>query len=160
MGVVGIARTAHKFSKYGKMGGVFARLVKSVNRLVYACDIAFQVDIPESTYFPHSALGVVIHPSVQIGEECVICQNVTIGQLANSKRINTGEIRNKHIERGLAPTIGNNVFIGAGAVIIGGIMIGNNVAIGANAVVIDDIPDNAIAAGVPAEVKRFMKDSV
>lgn len=61
----------------------------------------------------------------RIGENCWINQNVTIG--SNGKGI---------------PTIGDNVSIGAGAVVIGPIHIGNNVRIGANAIVVKDIPDN------------------
>ena len=52
------------------------------------------------------------------------------------------------------PTIGNNVYISAGARIIGKINVGNNVIIGANAVVNKDVPDNCIVAGVPARVIR------
>lgn len=61
----------------------------------------------------------------------MIFHHVTIGSntLKKSKRIG-------------APTIGNNVYIGAGAKIIGNVTIGNNVRIGANCVVVDDIPDN------------------
>ena len=50
------------------------------------------------------------------------------------------------------PTIGNNVFIGAGAVVIGKIRIGNNVKIGAGAVVIEDVPDNCTVVGPKAKV--------
>ena len=50
------------------------------------------------------------------------------------------------------PKIGNNVFIGAGAKVLGDIRIGDNVKIGANAVVINDIPDGATAVGVPAKI--------
>ncbi len=50
-------------------------------------------------------------------------------------------------------SVGDNVMIGAGAVILGNIKIGNNVQIGANAVVTHDIPDNCVAVGVPARFK-------
>ena len=52
------------------------------------------------------------------------------------------------------PVIGNNVFIGAGACVLGGIKIGNNVSIGANAVVLDDIPDNSVVVGIPGKVVK------
>ena len=55
--------------------------------------------------------------------------------------------------RSCAPQFGNNVDIGTGAKVLGNIRIGNNVLIGANAVVIQDVPDNSIAVGVPAVVK-------
>lgn len=53
------------------------------------------------------------------------------------------------------PTIGNHVYMGKGCIIFGGITIGNNVTIGANAVVNKPIPDNAIVAGVPAKILRY-----
>lgn len=53
------------------------------------------------------------------------------------------------------PTIGNNVKIAKGAIVFGGITIGNNVIIGANAVVNKPVPDNAIVAGVPAKLLRI-----
>lgn len=61
-----------------------------------------------------------------MGKNCVIFQNVTIGSNGTP----------------IGPTIGNNVFFGAGCVVLGDIHIGNNVRIGANAIVVKDIPDN------------------
>jgi serine O-acetyltransferase len=54
------------------------------------------------------------------------------------------------VDQPCAPAIGDNVDIGAGAKVLGAIKVGNNVVIGANAVVIRDVPDNCVAAGVPA----------
>lgn len=54
-----------------------------------------------------------------------------------------------------APTIGDNVVVYAGAKIIGGVHIGNNVIIGANAVVTKDVPDNCVVAGVPARIIKM-----
>ncbi|MCE8888841.1 serine acetyltransferase [Parabacteroides merdae] len=51
--------------------------------------------------------------------------------------------------------IGNNVYIAKGSIVMGGITIGNNVTIGANAVVTKPVPDNAIVAGVPAKILRI-----
>ena len=56
------------------------------------------------------------------------------------------------------PTIGNNVHINHGACVFGGITVGNNVEIGANAVVNKPVPDNAIVAGVPAKIIRIKDD--
>jgi serine O-acetyltransferase len=81
---------------------------------------------------------IMIHDSVSIGYNATIYNSVTIG-LQHDTDIN-------------GPIIGDNVYIGAGAKIIGAIKIGNNVRIGANAVVIKDIPDNSIAVGVPARI--------
>jgi serine O-acetyltransferase len=88
-------------------------------------------------YIPHP-IGTVV-AAHEIGENCSIISNVTIGMRNNGK----------------FPTIGNNVFIGAGARILGDIHIGDNAVIGANAVVINDIPNYAVAVGVPARVVRI-----
>ncbi len=53
------------------------------------------------------------------------------------------------------PVIGDNVYIGSGAKIIGSVNVGNNVAIGANAVLTKDVPDNAVVVGVPAKVISY-----
>jgi serine O-acetyltransferase len=53
------------------------------------------------------------------------------------------------------PTIGNNVYVGAGAKVLGKIKIGNNVAIGANSVVVRDVPDNCAVVGIPGKIVRL-----
>ena len=84
--------------------------------------------------------GVVINPFSRIGKNCIIFQGVTIGVSEPG---------------GKAPVIGNDVFIGAGAKIIGNIEIGDNVRIGAGAVVIKDVPSNVTVAGVPAKIVKY-----
>lgn len=79
------------------------------------------------------AVGIVIGPGSVIGDYCKMYQNVTLGQKA-----------------GRFPTIGNHVVIYPGAKIIGGIKIGDYAVIGANAVVTKDVPDGAVAVGIPA----------
>lgn len=105
--------------------------------MVYACDIAEDISVGDNLRLWHNGLGVVIGAGVAIGDNVEIFQNVTIG--------------NKDTDSGV-PSIGNNVKIGAGAVIIGDVHIGNNVFIGANSVVLDSIPDNKRAAGAPARL--------
>ncbi len=85
----------------------------------------------DRTCFPHGLCGVFISKGAVIGDDCTIFQQVTIGSNTFSDTKNPG-----------APKIGNHVYIGAGAKIIGGITIGNNVRIGANTVVFKDVPDN------------------
>lgn len=144
MGAVGIARKAHKiFISWKMCGGGIAQLLKNINRIVYCCDIAYQVDIPASTQLPHQGMGVVMHPMTVIGENCVIFQHTTFGE------------RHGEDSAGGAPSIGNNVIVGVGATILGNIHVGNNVTIAAHAVVINDVPDNAIVAGILAEIKKY-----
>lgn len=88
---------------------------------------------------PHGLNGIIISYYANIGANVVIRQQVTIAQKDDNK----------------AATIGDNVVIGAGARIIGGVKIGNNVIIGANAVVTKDFPDNCVIAGVPAKIIKW-----
>lgn len=99
-------------------------------------DIPINSKIGGGLLLPHPN-GVVIHPDAEIGPNCLIFQQVTIGSRNGSA----------------PPVIGGHVDIGAGAKLLGSITIGNNVEIGANAVVLADVPDDSIAVGVPAVVK-------
>lgn len=83
-------------------------------------------------YFPHGICGIFISQGAKIGKNCTIFQQVTIG--SNTLKDSSGYG---------APQIGDNVYIGAGAKIIGNVKIGNNCRIGANCVVTKDVPDNA-----------------
>lgn len=91
----------------------------------------------EGGFFPQHAWSTIVLAE-KIGKNCQVWQNVTVG-----KKYSGGGI----------PIIGDNVKICAGACVLGNIRIGNNVTIGANAVVLEDIPDNCIAVGVPAVIK-------
>ena len=111
-------------------------LIQFYMRVVFpSCDIPITASIGEGTKFIHRGIGVCVHWGAKIGKNNKIMQNVTIGG------------RNG---RG-APTIGDYCFIGAGACVLGNIKIGNNVMIGANAVVINDVPDNTVVGGIPAK---------
>jgi serine acetyltransferase len=92
--------------------------------------------------------ALVVNAQAVIGANCVLRNSVTIG----NKIYDDGQ-------RSACPRIGDNVEIGANAVIIGPITIGNNAVIGAGAVVVKDVPANAIVAGNPARVIRI-KDTV
>lgn len=88
-------------------------------------------------FIPFHAFSTIIHAH-RIGENCTVFQNVTIGYSGGGK-----------------PTIGSNVTIYAGAVVVGGVNVGDNVVIGANAVVVKDVPSNVVVAGVPARVIKY-----
>ena len=80
--------------------------------------------------------NILIHEDTQIGENCRLCQEVTVGGNKGSRAV---------------ATIGNNCFIGAGAKILGGITIADDVVIGANAVVVEDITEPGTTwGGIPA----------
>jgi serine O-acetyltransferase len=98
--------------------------------VVTGADIPLNCQIGGGLLIPHPN-GIVIHPDVKIGVNCLIFQQVTLG-------IRSGPG---------VPTIGGHVDIGAGAKILGPIRIGHHVKIGANAVVIKNVPSQTTAVG-------------
>jgi len=110
------------------------KLVQIVTGIEFPCE----VEVGENFLIDHFG-GIVISGYAKFGDNCRIRNGVVVGL--------------KNVTDPCAPQIGNNVDIGAGAKILGNIKIGNNVSIGANAVVLIDVPDNAIAVGVPAVIK-------
>lgn len=112
-------------------------------RLIYPNRINFHIGCAElgGGFFPQHAYATYINAN-SVGERCQVWQNVTIGVKESG---------------GGRPSIGNNVKIYTGAVVLGDITIGNNVIIGANAVVTKSVPDNSIAVGVPAIFKPIQK---
>ncbi len=114
-------------------------IISRVIRVVFACDLPSSCDLAKGVVLKHNGLGVVIVSDTVIGENTQVFQNVTIGGRHN---------------RGV-PTIGKNVFIGAGACVLGGVSIGDNVEIGANSVVISDLPRNSVAVGIPARIIKI-----
>ena len=114
---------------------VLPKLITLLIFLIYNSKIPYQAKIGRESTFGYGGMGVVIHSKSIIGENCTICQQVTIGG---------GNSRFPGV-----PVIGNNVYIAKGSIVMGGITIGNNVTIGANAVVTKPVPDNAIVAAYP-----------
>ena len=135
--------TIRRYQHLTTNAGLFSKVLKPIVVLQYrfwsaitGADIPLNSKIAGGLLIPHPN-GIVIHPNAIIGPNCLIFQQVTIGE--GSKP-------------GL-PIIEGHVDIGAGAKILGGIHIGTHTRIGANAVVINDIPGNATAVGIPAVVK-------
>ena len=104
----------------------------------YGISISYQTHIGSGFYIGHFG-GIVVNQNAIIGKNCNISHQVTLGKA------------NRGIRKGY-PVIGDNVYIGPGAKIIGKVHIGNNVAIGANCVVTKDIPDNSVVVGIPGRV--------
>jgi serine O-acetyltransferase len=111
--------------------GLLAMIFNKLN-VFGSCIIGRGAEFGPGFVLIHSQ-GVVINGSVRGGSDIKIEHQVTIGA-----------------ERGQSPVLGNDIFIGAGAKILGSVRIGSYVRVGANAVVVRDVPDRVTAVGVPA----------
>jgi serine O-acetyltransferase len=116
---------------------ILAAIVYRLNATITHATIGRNADMGPGFVIVHS-VGVVINSQVRAGRNLVIHHGVTLGE-----------------ERRKSPILGDNVYIGAGAKVIGGIRVGSDVRIGANAVVIKDVPDGATVVGIPARIVRM-----
>ena len=115
---------------------VLPQLCDRLAILLFDVNLGNHARIGGGLYLPHG--NVVVDGIVHIGRNCVIAPWVTVGV----------------VESVAGPTIGDDVYIGTGAKILGNIRIGDSVRVGANAVVLEDVPANVTVAGVPARVVR------
>jgi serine O-acetyltransferase len=119
----------------------FALLYQKWIEIVTGISIPYSVTIGQQFYIGHFG-GIIINAKVKIGDNCNISQGVTLG------------VSGRGENRGV-PTIGNNVYIGANAVIAGPITIGDNCVIAANTLVTKSIDDNAVVVGVPGVIVNY-----
>jgi len=132
------------FRKSSNLRGTFNPLYLFYRLMLRRCSFKYGIDIPCETkigkgFFINHFSCLIISSDAVIGENVNVSQGVTIG------------LASRGDNKGVA-TIGNNVYIGPGAKIVGNVKIGNNVAIGANAVVTKDVVDNSVIVGIPAKV--------
>ena len=107
-------------------------------RNVYGIELPYSAKVGRRVKIEHQG-GIVVHGDSSIGDECTIRQGVTLGMKNTDKAFD-------------APTLERGVDVGAGAVILGAIVVGEGAHVGANAVVVKDIDAGAVAVGVPAKV--------
>ena len=119
-----------------------AALLYRLNTFFGHAVIGRSADFGPGLVILHS-MGIVVNSSVRAGKNLVLEHGITIGA-----------------EKGKSPVLGDNVFVGAGAKIIGDVHIGSDVKIGANAVVIRSLPDGATAVGIPAKVIKIYGERV
>ena len=143
MNAIGLYRVGHWFYKH-KIP-LIPTICKGIDFLMFNCVVPYTATIGKDSKFAYGGIGCVVHSRTIIGDRVIIGQNSTIGRSLDPEDF---------------PTIGNDVYISAGARIIGKIHVGNNVIIGANAVVNKNIPDNTIVAGVPAKVIKNIDVSI
>lgn len=104
----------------------------------YGIELPYSAKLGRRVVIEHQG-AIVIHGDCVIGNDCHIRQGCTLG--------------NKTLDRPFdAPTLGDHVNVGAGAVILGKVTIGDGANVGANAVVVKDVPAGAMAVGVPAKI--------
>lgn len=117
------------------------RVLSQIGRFITGLEIHPGARIGKGFFCDHGA-GVVIGETTEIGDNCVMFHNVTLG--------GTGKHEGKR-----HPTIGNNVLIGTGAILLGPITVGDSVKIGANSfIVMRDVPSSCTVAGTPARITR------
>ncbi len=117
-----------------------ARAVSQAARFITGIEIHPGATIGKRLVIDHG-MGVVIGETTEIGDDCTLYQGVTLGGTGK-------DIGKRH------PTIGNHVLVGAGAKVLGPIVIEDNSKVAANAVVLKDISSNSTAVGIPARVVR------
>lgn len=129
-----------------------ARMVSHAGRFVTGIEIHPGARIGRRLFIDHG-MGIVIGETAEVGDDVHIYHGVTLGGLALGK---PGQPGKRH------PTVGNGVAIGAGAQVLGPIMVGTGARIGANAVVVSEVPAGATVTGIPArppQEHRIMRPS-
>ncbi len=118
--------------------GAFYKVILRHYQIKYGFQIYPETQIGEGLYLGHWG-HLVINPKAKIGKNCNIAQGVTIAQANRGRSAGV-------------PVIGDEVWIGPNAVIVGNITIGNNVLIAPNAYVTADVPDHSVVVGNPAVI--------
>ncbi|SKB36874.1 serine O-acetyltransferase [Salegentibacter holothuriorum] len=133
-----LLRKASKFPERSSLKGIIYRRLLKFASHYYGFQIPPETKIGEGLYIGHFGT-VIINNMTSIGKNCNLSPNVTIGQA------------NRGSKKG-APIIGDKVWIGTGAVIVGKIKIGSNVLIAPNSFVNMDVPNDSLVIGNPAKI--------
>ena len=141
------ARLAHRAANAMHRAGVplAPRGLMYITRFLTGIEIHPGATIGSRFFIDHG-MGVVIGETAEIGDNVMLYQGVTLGG-TSTRRVK------RH------PTLRDNVTVGAGAKIIGGIEIGENARVGAGSVVVTNVPANATVVGVPGHIVAFHDDS-
>ena len=121
-----------------------ARFISNTARTLTGIEIHPGAKLGKRFFIDHG-MGVVIGETTEIGDDVLIYQGVVLGGTSLEKK-------KRH------PTVGNNVVIGAGAIVLGAITLGDHSRVGAGSVVLHDIPPHSTAVGVPARVGLGFSD--
>ena len=132
-------RQAHWLYKHKHF--FLARALSQFARHMTGIEIHPGAKIGKRLFIDHG-MGIVIGETAEIGDDCTIYHGVTLGGTGHD----TGK---RH------PTIGNNVLISCGAKVLGPFRVGDNARIASNAVVLSEVPEDATAVGIPAQIVRI-----
>ena len=119
---------------------IIPRMISAFSRFLTGIDMHPGAKIGKRFFIDHG-MGVVVGETTIIGDNVLLYQGVTLG--------GTGKEKGKR-----HPTLGNDIVVGSGAKVLGNITIGDNVKIGAGSVVVKSVPANSTAVGVPARIVR------
>jgi serine O-acetyltransferase len=119
------------------------KVLRAIIFLLYNSKVPFQNKIGKGTYFICSGIGVALVEGTEIGENCRIGINVVCSGKGPYKNL---------------PKLGNNIWIGPGAIVTGAVIIEDNVVIAPNSVVTKSVPEGAIVGGIPAKIIGWVKD--
>lgn len=134
-----IHRLAHRMWVAGGVGRTAGRVLSQFSRFLTGIEIHPGAQIGRRFFIDHG-MGVVIGETAQIGDDCMIYHGVTLGGVSL-----------KQVKR--HPTLGDRVTVGAGAKILGPVVIGDDSSVGANAVVVKSAPADSIVVGIPGVAK-------
>ena len=134
-----VYRVAHELYESGVP--LIPRIMSEYAHGATGIDINPGAKIGEYFFIDHGT-GIVIGETAEIGDDCLIYHGVTLG--------GTGKDHGKR-----HPTIGNNVLISCGAKVLGPFRVGDNARIASNAVVLSEVPEDATAVGIPAQIVRI-----
>lgn len=141
-----LCRVSHSF--YLLRLTPIAKVFAFLNFFIFGLEVSVQCSIGPGLFLPHTH-GTVIG-AWRIGKNATIFQGVTLG----AKELDFSYTFSSR------PTLGDNVIIGAGAKVLGGINISDLVRVGANSVVLSNIPRGALAVGAPARIVNFLQSSI
>jgi serine O-acetyltransferase len=139
--VILLFRIAARLDGKGRIATAFARVATRLNSIWNSCDIDPRAKIGPGLRIPHP-IGIVVG-SITAGSNLTIFQNATLG------------VRNRNLspsDHDTYANLGNDVQIGPGAAVLGGILIGHGATIGPNAFVFQDVPDGSVAVGYAARI--------
>lgn len=126
---------------------ILPKLLWMFNRVFFSADVPCTINMSNDVTFGHNGLGVVINGNAEIGEKTLIMQHVTIGGSLGKKKEKDGMLFS-------SPKIGKHTLVGAGAILLGPIIIGDNCIIGAGTIVTCNVPDNSVVVGNPGRIIR------